>query len=537
MPFDPDVAYQAVQTRDARFDGRLFVGVTSTGVYCRPICRVRTPRRENCRWFETAAQAEAQNFRPCLKCRPEVAPGPGTAWSVMDASGTLARQAAERLDALAGEAGDDTAPAIAALAARLGVTDRHLRRIFVAEHGVTPLQYLQTRRLLLAKQLLTDSRLPVTQVALASGFRSVRRFNAAFAERYRLSPSRLRRDGAPASRGAADAGRVEMTLGWRPPLDAPSLLRFFAQRAIAGIEAVDLETLTLRRSVPAGVLGAPPGWIEAHFVPERAQLRIALAPALAGASARAAHAVRRWFDLDASPDVIDGALRGLHCEAASERLPGAGHGTRLPGEASATRLPGEGSGTRLPGEASGTRLPGALDGFELALRAVLGQRVTVAAACTLARRIALRLGTPVATPWPSIDLAFPTPAVIAAAPPDAIGKLGVMRQQVAAIRAVAAAWSELLQIVEAPLPLAARAQALVERLDALPGIGAWTAHYVAMRWLGWPDAFPPGDVAVLNALGLGRNGAALREAETMSQAWRPWRAYAVLRLWHTLEQR
>jgi AraC family transcriptional regulator of adaptative response / DNA-3-methyladenine glycosylase II len=399
------------------------------------------------------------------------------------------------------------------------VTDRHLRRIFVAEHGVTPLQYLQTRRLLLAKQLLTDSRLPVTQVALASGFRSVRRFNAAFAARYRLSPSRLRRDGAPASRGTADAGRVEMTLGWRPPLDAPALLRFFAQRAIAGIEAVDLDALTLRRSVPAGVLGAAPGWIEARFVPERAQLRIALAPALAGASARAAHTVRRWFDLDASPDVIDGALRGLHCEVANERLPGARHGTHL------------------PGEGSGTRLPGALDGFELALRAVLGQRVTVAAACTLARRIALRLGTPVATPWPSIDLAFPTPAVIAAAPPDAIGKLGVMRQQVAAIHALAAAWPELLQIAEAPLPLGARAHALVERLDALPGIGAWTAHYVAMRWLGWPDAFPPGDVAVLNALGLGRSGAALREAETMSQAWRPWRAYAVLRLWHTLEQR
>ena len=210
MPFDPDIAYQAVQARDARFDGRLYVGVTSTGVYCRPICRVRTPRRENCRYFETAAQAEAHDFRPCLKCRPEVAPGPGTAWSVMDASGTLARQAAERLDALAGETGDAGAPAIAALAARVGVTDRHLRRIFVAEHGVTPLQYLQTRRLLLAKQLLTDSRLPVTQVALASGFRSVRRFNAAFAARYRLSPSRLRRDGAPASRGTADAGRVEM---------------------------------------------------------------------------------------------------------------------------------------------------------------------------------------------------------------------------------------------------------------------------------------------------------------------------------------
>src|SRR5688572_4457260 len=170
---DTDAAYLALTTRDARFDGRLYVGVTSTGIYCRPICRVRTPRRENCRFFETPAQAESQHFRPCLKCRPEVAPGPAPAWSVMDASGTLARQAGAALDAGAAEAGADT-PALPALAARLGISDRHLRRIFAAEHGVTPLQYVQTRRLLLAKQLLTDTALPVTQVALASGFRSLR---------------------------------------------------------------------------------------------------------------------------------------------------------------------------------------------------------------------------------------------------------------------------------------------------------------------------------------------------------------------------
>src|SRR6218665_478860 len=181
MPFDDDAAYLAIKARDARFDGRLFVGVTSTGVYCRPICRVRTPRRENCRFFTNPAQAEAARFRPCLKCRPELAPGPGPAWSVMDASRTLARQAAGCLDQVAAS---DGAPSIAALAERLGVSDRHLRRIFAAEHGVTPLQYVQTRRLLLAKQLLTDSDLPVAQVALASGFRSLRRFKAAFAANY-----------------------------------------------------------------------------------------------------------------------------------------------------------------------------------------------------------------------------------------------------------------------------------------------------------------------------------------------------------------
>src|SRR3954470_15380677 len=191
MTLDADAAYLVLKARDARFDGRLFVGVTSTRVYCRPICRVRTPKRENCRFFETPAQAEAHAFRPCMKCRPEIAPGPGLPWTVMDASRTLARQAALGLDA---QAANGEAPGVAALAERLGVSERHLRRIFLEEHGVTPLQYLQTRRLHLAKQLLTDTRLPVAQVALASGYRSLRRFNAAFAESYRMSPTRLRGD-------------------------------------------------------------------------------------------------------------------------------------------------------------------------------------------------------------------------------------------------------------------------------------------------------------------------------------------------------
>ena len=179
LPLDEVAAYQVITARDARFDGRLFVGVTSTGIYCRPICRVRTPLRKNCRFFATTAQAEAAAFRPCMKCRPEIAPGIGLAWTVMDASTTLARQAAAALDV---QAASGTAPGLAHLAKRLGVSDRHLRRIFQTEHGVTPLQYLQTRRLLLAKQLLTDTRLPVAQVALASGFNSLRRFNAAFTD-------------------------------------------------------------------------------------------------------------------------------------------------------------------------------------------------------------------------------------------------------------------------------------------------------------------------------------------------------------------
>ncbi len=517
MALDPDISYLAVRSRDARFDGRLFVGVTSTGIYCRPICRVRTPKRENCRFFETPAQAEAADFRPCLKCRPETAPGPGHAWSVMDASSTLARQAAEAFDALAFERNGEL-PDIAALASRLGVTDRHLRRIFVAEHGVTPVQYLQTRRLLLAKQLLTDSRIPVTQVALASGFRSVRRFNAAFAERYRLSPSQLRDSGGNA-RSAIDAkaGVVELTLGYRPPLDAQALLRFFEQRAVPAVESVDLATASVRRTLRAGVLAPHAAWIEARFMADRPQVRLRLAPELAPCSAQAARAARRWLDLDAAPQVIDSALSGLS----------------MPGGLNADA--GDASGTRLPGDASGTRLPGALDGFELAVRAILGQRVTVAAARTLARRLVDRFGVRVTTPWPELNRTFPSPKLIARADAEQIGELGILRAQVAAMQRLAVVWPSLEATARAPSPLGERAQALIASLVELPGLGPWTAHYIAMRWLGWPDAFPPGDVAVLKALGLaslGKGARAEREAEQRSQAWRPWRAYAVLRLWN-----
>lgn len=490
MTLDADAAYQVFKARDARFDGRLFVGVTSTKIYCRPICRVRTPRRENCRFFDTPAQAEAEAFRPCMKCRPEVAPGPGLAWTVMDASRTLARQAAGWLDS---RVGDEDALSMSGLADHLGVSDRHLRRIFATEHGVTPLQYLQTRRLLLAKQLLTDTRLPVAQVALASGFRSLRRFNAAFVENYRMSPSRLRgeacEDGAPADEA------ITVSLGYRAPYDTASLLRFLAQRAIPGVEAV--EGLRIRRSLRAGVVAAPPGWLEAEFMPETAtrapHVRLRFATSLAPHSARAVAAARRWLDLDANPEAIDSALADL------------------------------------PG-APGLRLPGCVDGFEMVVRAVLGQQVTVAGARTLARRFVDRFGSPLPTPWPEVERAFPSPGVIAQAPIEQIAELGIIRARAGAIISLAQAWPALaLQFGAQHRP-----EALIEALRELPGIGPWTAHYIAMRALGWPDAFPPKDVAVLNAMKRLFGTATQRDADALIDRWRPWRAYAVLRLWNTL---
>ena len=227
----PDACYLALQARDARFDGRFFIGVTSTGIYCRPVCKVRMPRRENCRFFGHAAQAESAGFRPCLRCRPELAPH-SVIWSIQDASYILAHQAARLLDDP--EAWGDTAcPSVEQLAKRLGVSDRHVRRIFEAQFGVSPVQYLQTRRLLTAKQLLADTDLPVTQVALISGYSSVRRFNAAFLEHYRLSPTQLRREGA-----AQRPQSLAIRLGYRPPYDVQAMLGFFAKRELSGVEFV-----------------------------------------------------------------------------------------------------------------------------------------------------------------------------------------------------------------------------------------------------------------------------------------------------------
>jgi len=501
MTIDGDAAYQVLLAHDARFDGRLFVGVTSTGVYCRPICRVRMPARRNCRFFASPAQAEAESFRPCLKCRPEIAPGPGLPWTVMDASRTLARQAANALDEFAAN-GD--APSVADIAKRLGVSDRHLRRIFFAEHGVTPLQYLQTRRLLLAKQLLTDTQMPVAQIALSSGFRSLRRFNAAFVDGYRMNPTRLRhavprvgahaataRDPKDAATSTASAAAITVTLGYRPPLDARALLAFIGQRAIPGIESTSADGA--RRTVRAGIAGANGGWLEVRFAPSQARVQLSFAPTLGPASGTVIALVRRWLDLDAAPETIAETL------------------------------------SDLPGE-PGLRLPGSIDAFELAVRAVLGQQVTVAAARTLARRLVERFGSAVATPWPDIDRAFPAPSDLGHVAVERIAELGIIRSRAGAIQALAAQWDELAPLLAA----GALPEALVDRLRSLPGIGPWTAHYIAMRALGWPDAFPPGDVAALKAMRQLFDIDSVRAAEGHAEAWRPWRAYALIRLWNSL---
>jgi len=479
-PLPPDACYLALKARDARFDGTFFTGVTSTGIYCRPVCRVRTPRQENCRFFAHAAQAESAGFRPCLRCRPELAPQ-ALRWSLQDAASVLALQAARLLDEP--EAWIDGPPSVERLAARLGVSDRHLRRIFEAQLGVTPLQYLQTRRLLTAKQLLADTDLPITQVAHASGFASVRRFNAAFLAHYGLNPSQLRRHGAPREAGC------EVRLGFRPPYDVAAMLGFFRTRAIAGMERIDADSLARTLALQGHV-----GWLQATLDAGHCQLLLRTSDSLRPVLPLLIRRVRSAFDLDADPQAINSRLHGSFPEG------------------------------------DGLRVPGALSGYELAVRAVLGQQVTVAAARTLAQRLVQRFGTPVTTPWPELGFLFPPPEVLAAAEGDALGQLGIVRQRQAAIVAIARA------VRDGALQLHAGADvpATVAVLKSLPGIGDWTAQYIAMRALRWPDAFPAGDVALHKALGVQQSRQAAREAEAASQAWKPWRSYAVVRAWSAL---
>lgn len=492
---DSDLHYRALQSRDARFDGQFFTGVTSTGVYCRPVCRVRTPKQENCRFFRLAAQAEQAGFRPCLRCRPELAPlaSPSwadPAWSTQDASTLLARQAARLLDTP--EAWPDAPARVDSLTRKLGISGRHLRRIFQAEWGVTPMQYLQTRRLLCAKQLLTDTDLSAHQVAALSGFSSVRRFNDAFVSHYQLQPTALRRKQTSKSPGTEADTCTTLRCTYRPPYAVDAMLQFFAQRAVPGLECVLPEQRVLRRTLRC-TAGARTymGWVQAQFLVDKheVELRIseALTPMLPSVLAR----VRHWLDLDADAPRIEDALGAAFVDA------------------------------------TGMRVPGTLDGFELAVRAILGQQVTVAAARTYAQRLVEHVGGYTQTPWPDLCRVFPDAHTLAQVAPESLGELGIVRQRQRAILTLAAeVASDRLHLhpgADVPSTMAA--------LQALPGIGAWTAQYIAMRALHWPDAFPGGDVALQSALGVRDSAQPAHRAQSLSQVWRPWRSYAVMRLW------
>jgi AraC family transcriptional regulator of adaptative response / DNA-3-methyladenine glycosylase II len=482
MELNQDICYRALITRDARFDGVFFVGVKTTRIYCRPVCTARTPHKVNCRFFASAAAAELLGFRPCLRCRPELAPG----HSPVDAVGRVARGAARRIEAGALNNGNS----VEDLAGEFGLCSRQLRRAMRQELGVSPIQWAQTHRLLLAKQLLTETGLPMIEVALASGFESVRRFNALFKSHYRLEPRRFRK----ARVAPLQEEPIRLRLTYRPPIAWNELLRFLADRAIEGVELVsgDCYARTVAIGAHRGWLSVAPGKAPNTLLVE---FSVSLGNVLAPLLAR----LRHLFDLGARPDVIASHL-------ADDRTIGP-----------AVR--------RCPG----LRVPGALSGFDLAWRAVLGQRISVRAATALARRVTAEFGAPIETPQPRLNRLAPEPDALAAARACAITRLGISRAGTQAIQSLASA----VAAGRLRLEPGADPSSTIEQLLDLRGIGRWTAEYIAMRALGWPDAFPEGDLGLRRALGDVRP-AGLR---AIAERWRPWRAYAVMHVWNGLVSR
>jgi AraC family transcriptional regulator of adaptative response / DNA-3-methyladenine glycosylase II len=476
MQLDSHTCYRALRSRDARFDGRFFVAVSSTRIYCRPVCTVRPPKRENCRFYPSAAAAESAGYRPCLRCRPELAPGNAS----VDATTRLAQAAASLIED--GTLGGEN---LEGLAARLGITDRHLRRAFGAEFGVSPVEFAQTQRLLLAKRLLTDTSLPVTEIAFASGFKSVRRFNALFQRRYRMQPSRLRLQAA----ASAPPDALAFELSFRPPYDWAAVSAFLARRAIGGVEAV--ADGLVRRTCRVSAEGREQrGWVEIGLSRRKPALRVSISPTLARALPAVLSRVKALTDLSCHPAEVNAVLGPL-----------------------AARRPG-------------LRVPGAFDGFEVAVRAIVGQQVSVAGARTIVGRFAAAFGDPLATPFESLTTLFPTAERVAGLAPSAIAALGMPVARAQSVLALARA------LAEGRLSLAPSAdvEATLAKLRELPGIGEWTAQYIAMRALAWPDAYPHADLGVRKALGVTSAKRALEAGE----AWRPWRAYAVMHLWHSL---
>ena len=490
---DPGTCYLAVASRDPRFDGRFFTAVRTTGVYCRPICPAVTPRRRNVVFFACAAAAEQAGFRPCRRCRPEAAPGSpawqGTAATVSRAVRCIAEGALDR------------GGSVADLAARLGIGPRQLTRLCERHLGTTPVRLAQTRRVHFARLLLEQPDLSLSQVALAAGFGSLRRFNTLMKVTYGCAPGDLRRRGSatrtPLTGDAPPRARttrcidpplatLACRLAWRPPYDWEQLARFLRGRAIPGVEHVTVDSYTRVLALPdgrAGFLAVAPGrgaWLDLHLE----------LPDLDGAISLVARA-RRMFDCAADPAAI------------------------------ATHLAQDPALAPLVARRPGLRLPSAYDPFELAVRAIIGQQVSVAAATTVTGRVVARCGTPLAPARGPLTHQFPAPAVLAVADLDG---LGLTTRRASTLRTFAAAVADGSLRLEAPRG----PDEMVARLRALPGIGPWTAAYIALRALGEPDALPLGDLGLARAL----PGADLA---VRAAAWSPWRGYAALHLWAGLE--
>jgi AraC family transcriptional regulator of adaptative response / DNA-3-methyladenine glycosylase II len=498
----PEVCERARLSRDARFDGLFFTAVSSTGIYCRPVCPAPTPKRANVKYFGNAAAAEAAGFRPCLRCRPELSPGDG-AWRRGDAAVARALKLID--DGLLAE------QPLSALAERVHLGERQLRRLFVERLGAPPIGVHGTRRLLFAKQLLTETSLPITDVALAAGFGSLRRFNTTFRDAYRMAPRDLRK--RPSAARAEGEGLV-LRLGYRPPYDFDAILSFMRGRAMPGIEHVDdasyARAVLADESEGGGADGsrdkAGTAWLRVSEWPGGDHaLRLELHGVAPSRLIGIVNRVRRMFDLDADPQAIDAVL------SRSQRL------------------------APILAAHPGVRVPSSWDGFEAAVRAIVGQQVSTAAARTIAMRLAQRFGTPLETPvgvgvgtaHPALTHRFPSPAVLAEADLSGIGLTGSRAET---LRTVARA----LLDGEVDFRPERTLEDFVARWTALRGVGPWTAQYLALRALGHPDAFPAEDLMLQRAFPEESPRLSAKALTARAEAWRPWRGYAVLLLWRDL---
>jgi AraC family transcriptional regulator, regulatory protein of adaptative response / DNA-3-methyladenine glycosylase II len=486
MLLDSDACFRAVRARDRRFDGKFFTAVETTGIYCRPICPVRAPKRENMRFFSSAAAAEGAGFRPCLRCRPERAPG----LAAVDAAGRLIGAAIAGIEEHAlsnARVGD--------LAASLGISDRHLRRVTESELGVSPVELAQTQRLLLAKRLLSETPLNLTDIAFASGFGSLRRFNALFKSRYGLNPRSLRRVSRAQREKPEAADGLRCQLDFRPPLAWESLLDYLRLRAIPGVESADRTHYRRTVAIDGSHKGDVQGWVAASLAKGAAALEVQMSLSLAPVVGVVIARLKNLFDLGAAPDSVSELLSQDRMLARVVR--------------------------RLPG----LRVPGAFDGYELAVRAVLGQQVSVKAATTLAGRWAEKFGAAIATPFPELNRLAPRAPRMAVAAAEELTALGVVGSRARALIALSQA------LIEHPALLshAANVEEQIAALERLPGIGPWTAQYIAMRALHWPDAFPGGDLMLQRAAKIGK-----KSLQERAEGWRPWRAYAAHYLWQSL---
>ena len=466
MNLDLETCHAACVAKDKRFDGRFYVGVKSTGIYCRCICPARTPKRENRTFWPSAAAAEAAGFRPCLICRPERAPG----LAPIDAPARLAAAAYARI-----EAGALEDHGLETLAEGLGVTSRHLRRVMKAEFGASPIEIAQTGRLLAARRLLNETALSVTEIAFASGFQSLRRFNATMKDRYGATPSKMR-----GRKVIMRGNSLTVSLVPRGDYAIAPILDFLRVRALPGVESCGANHYARVLKWDGAI-----GWIDVRMGPKG--LALTLSENLASYLRSLVSNVRGAFDLDAEMVAVDAHLAAY------------------PGLARDVK--------REPG----VRVPGALDGFETAVRAVLGQQVTVAGARMLTERLVTKFGTSLANAPEGLARAFPDAAVLANAGAPAIAEIGVPMKRAETLQALAKGNAD------GKLPLVRGAIAAGrEALKDIPGIGSWTIEYVALRALGDPDAYPATDIALVKALG--------RKGETLDHL-KPWRGYAAIRLW------